>query len=145
MNFHETVAGHRFFEHQLPGLIKAIQGVTDALSQPQPMIQVPTPNTDTFLHDLFYGQYEPDIWSSSPQSLTYDRAIKAHQTRMRETLSPELWELAEEYRKLLDERYSFQAEKSFESGYVTAMKMITAGLAAMPRGQAQEKEGGSNE
>lgn len=144
MNFHETVAGHRFFEHQLPGLIKAIQGVADALSRPQPMIQLPTGNDEKFLHDLFYGEFEPDIWSGSQQNRKYDRAIKEHQVKMREMLSPDLWELAGEYRKLLEDRHLFELEKSFETGYATAIKMITAGLAAMPRGQAQ-KEGVKDE
>lgn len=139
MNFNDTVAGRRFFEHQLPGLIKALQGIADALSRPQPVIQIPAENSEKVLHDLFYGQYEPDIWRRSQQSREYDRALKAHQAKMRETLSPDLWELAEEYRRLLEDRHLFHAEKSFESGYATAIKMITAGLAAIPRGQAQEE------
>ncbi|KAF5040613.1 hypothetical protein DSECCO2_531530 [anaerobic digester metagenome] len=144
MSFHETVAGHRFFNHQLPELIKALQGIAGALSRPQPVIQVPTENSEKVLRDLFYEQFEPDIWSRSQQSHEYDRAIKAHQARMRETLSPGLWEMAEEYRKLLEERHFFEVEKSFESGYATAIKMITAGLAATPRGQAKE-EGAKDE
>jgi len=136
MNFYETVAGRRFFEHQLPELIKALQGIADVLSRPQPMIQVPTENSEKFLHDLYYGQFEPEFWSRSQQSREYDRAIKAHQAKMQETLSPDLWKLAEEYRKLLEDRHFFETEKSFKSGYSTAIKMITAGLVATP--QAQE-------
>jgi hypothetical protein len=110
------------FRASAPGLIKAIQGVTDALSRPQPMIQLPTGNDEKFLHDLFYGQFEPDFWSRSQQKREYDQTIKAHQARMRETLSPDLWEMAEEYRKLLEDRHFFEVEKSFESGYATAIK-----------------------
>ena len=55
MNFYDTVAGRRFFDYQLPGLTKALQGIADALSRPQPVLQVPVENAEKFLHDLFYG------------------------------------------------------------------------------------------
>ena len=64
---------------------------------------------------------------------------------MRETLSPELWELAEEYRRLMDNRHFFQAEKAFASGYSTAIKMIAAGLAGTSPGQAHNEAGVSHE
>ena len=145
MNFYDTVAGRRFFDHQLPGLTKALQGIANALSRPQPVIQVPTENLEKFLHDLFYGEYEPNLWNDSPQGRKYDIAIKSHKIRIREALSPELWELVEEYRILMDERNFFQAEKAFSSGYTTAIKMIAAGLVGTSPGQAHKEAGASHE
>jgi hypothetical protein len=33
MDFHATVMGHRFFEHQLPTLIEALEGLTSELKR----------------------------------------------------------------------------------------------------------------
>lgn len=55
MNFHETTYGRRFFDAQLPHLIKALERIADGLAHTEtapPQGIAPDPN---FLHDLYYG------------------------------------------------------------------------------------------
>ena len=52
MNFHETICGRRFFDAQLPHLIKALECIADGLAHTETAsLQgiAPDPN---FLHDL---------------------------------------------------------------------------------------------
>lgn len=67
MNFHDTQMGRNFFEHQLPQLIEAIQALTAALDRPTQTITLPVSAEADFLHDLFLGDYEPEIFKASPK------------------------------------------------------------------------------
>ncbi|XBX06480.1 hypothetical protein QMP26_40040 [Enterocloster clostridioformis] len=63
MNFHETKMGSIFFNQQLPELIGALREIAAVLSKPAPAaIPLADMGTPDFLHNLFYGNYEPDIY-----------------------------------------------------------------------------------
>lgn len=57
MNFHETIYGHRFFEAQLPNLIKAMERIADGLAYLEAGSPQSAAPTSSFLHDLYYGDY----------------------------------------------------------------------------------------
>ena len=140
MNFHETVAGHRFFNHQLPELIKALQGVADALSQSQPVVHLPITVPPDFLENFYFGHYEPDLEIDFARTMEFNKAIIECQNRLRQQMSPEEWNRLEEYQSLLDQRASFDAEQSFEAGFRAATKMIAAGLSAPPESRPAERK-----
>ena len=63
MNFHETKMGAVFFNCQLPELIKALREIADALKKPAPAaLRLADTGEADFLHNLFCGNYEPDIY-----------------------------------------------------------------------------------
>ena len=54
MNFHETIMGKRFFEHQLPQLIKTLQDISANQSRPAAVIKLPVePPAQDFLETLY--------------------------------------------------------------------------------------------
>ena len=70
MNFHETTYGRRFFDAQLPHLIKALERIADGLPHTEtapPQGIIPDPN---FLHDLYYGDYEPSVFKAQSSRLS---------------------------------------------------------------------------
>lgn len=140
MNFHETVAGRRFFEHQLPSLIKALQDVAAALSQPQPVVHLPITAPPDFLENLYNGFYEPDLDVDHVRTTEFNREIIEFQNRLRQQMSLEDWNRLEEYQSLLDKRNSFDAEQSFKAGFRAATKMIAAGLSAPPESRSSERK-----
>ena len=52
LNFHETIYGHRFFEAQLPNLIKAMERIADGLAHLEAGSPQSAAPTSSFLHDL---------------------------------------------------------------------------------------------
>ena len=62
MNFHETICGRRFFDAQLPHLIKALERIADGLTQPKMSLPHGMTIEPNFLHDLYYGEYEPSVF-----------------------------------------------------------------------------------
>lgn len=140
MNFYDTVAGRRFFEHQLPSLIKALQDVASALSQPQPVVHLPITAPPDFLENLYFGFYEPDLEIDHIRTMEFNREIIEFQNRLRQQISPEDWNRLEEYQSLLDKRASFDAEQSFEAGFRAATQMIAAGLSAPPENRPAERK-----
>ena len=77
MNFHETKMGTIFFNHQIPELIKTLQDIAKALSKPAPAaIQLEETGEPDFLHNLFYGNYEPDIYGCVTVPSRLDQKVK---------------------------------------------------------------------
>ena len=77
MNFHETKMGTIFFNHQIPELIKALREIAMALSKPAPAaIQLAETGESDFLHNLFYGNYEPDIYGCITVPSRLDQNVK---------------------------------------------------------------------
>ena len=62
MNFHETICGRRFFDAQLPHLTKALERIADGLTQPKMSLPHGMTIEPNFLHDLYYGEYEPSVF-----------------------------------------------------------------------------------
>jgi len=134
MNFYETRAGRTFFEHQLPQLISALKELTAAVSQvkPQSVLQLPIDVPSDFLKELYYGNFEPDMEQDAAQLREYNKPVVERQKHLRELLSPDAWAQVEEYRRALDARSSFEMEQAFETGFRSAVRLITAGLSVPP-------------
>ena len=129
MNFHDTQMGRNFFEHQLPQLIEAIQALTAALDRPTQTITLPVSAEADFLHDLFLGDYEPEIFKASPKIQRFSQTADQDYKALVATLSEDSVKQLEEYEMAISERTIAVAEQAYESGFRTAVQMIVAGLA----------------
>lgn len=136
MNFHDTKMGHLFFEHQLPQLIHTIQTLTTALNKPVHAVTLSSEADPDFLSDLYYGNYEPDIFFQDSESREYTRSINAAYDALRVVLSEDKLKKVDNYVQALKLRDDADMERAYESGFRTAVQMIVAGLARP--GQANE-------
>ena len=131
MNFYETKMGHIFFNHQMPELIRTLQEIATALSKPAPAaVQLKDVGEPDFLHNLFYGNYEPDIYGCVTVPSRLDQNVKEAEKALLPALS-ESKKLFEQYQAAIYERSSI-AEQSYCCGYRTAVQMIVSGLTAPP-------------
>ena len=132
MNFHETKMGTIFFNHQIPELIKALREIAKALSKPAPaVIQLTETEEPNFLHNLFYGNYEPDIYGCITVPSRLDQNVKEAEKALLPALG-QSQRLFEQYQTAVSERDSAIAEQSYSCGYRTAVQMIVSGLTALP-------------
>ena len=131
MNFYETKMGHIFFNHQMPELIRTLQEIATALSKPAPAaVQLKDVGEPDFLHNLFYGNYEPDIYGCVTVPSRLDQNVKEAEKALLPALG-ESKKLFEQYQAAIYERSSI-AEQSYGCGYRTAVQMIVSGLTAPP-------------
>ena len=131
MNFHETIYGHRFFEAQLPNLIKAMERIADGLALLEAGSPQSTTPTSSFLHDLYYGDYEPSVFktqSEHQKQLNHNASMAEELLRQKMGNSPEAIAALEAYQLAAGECSSIVAEQAFESGFQTAVQMLVAGL-----------------
>ena len=128
MNFHETKMGHIFFEHQLPKLINAIQTLTAALDRPAPQVTLPVEGDPEFLSELYFGNYEPGVFRSTPESDRLIQKLNDAYDDLVETLSKESRGRLDRYLEIAADRSATDARLSYESGFRTAVQMIVAGL-----------------
>lgn len=132
MNFYETKMGHIFFDHQLPELIKVLREIAAALSKPSPAaVQLTDVEKPDFLHTLFYGNYEPDIYGCVTAPSKLDQNVKEAEKALLPALGQSA-KLFEQYQEAVCERNNAIAEQSYYCGYRTAVQMIVSGLAALP-------------
>jgi len=132
MNFYETKMGHIFFNHQMPELIRTLQEIATALSKPAPAaVQLKDVWEPDFLHNLFYGNYEPDIYGCVTVPSRLDQNVKEAEKALLPALG-ESKKLFEQYQAAIYERNSSIAEQSYCCGYRTAVQMIVSGLTAPP-------------
>lgn len=133
MNFHESKMGSIFFNHQLPELIGALREIAAALSKPSPTaVQLADIGTPDFLHNLFYGNYEPDIYGCVTVPSRLDQNIKEAEKALLPALGQSK-KLFEQYQRAVSERNSAVAEQSYCCGYRTAVQMIVSGFAMPPQ------------
>ncbi len=133
MIFHETKMGSIFFNQQLPELIGALRDIAAALSKPAPAaIQLADMGTPDFLHNLFYGNYEPDIYGCVTVPSRLDQNVKEAEKALLPALGQSK-KLFEQYQRAVSERNSAIAEQSYCCGYRTAVQMIVSGLAMPPQ------------
>ena len=131
MNFHETKMGTIFFNHQIPELIKALREIATALSKPSPAaIQLTETGEPDFLHSLFYGNYEPDIYGCVTVPSRLDQNVKEAEKALLPALG-QSQRLFEQYQTAVSERDSAIAEQSYCCGYRTAVQMIVSGLTVL--------------
>ena len=135
MNFHDTVMGRRFFEHQLPQLIQSIQGLTTALDKPAQPAVLPVEPDSEFLSELYYGNYEPATFKSTPEGDKLIQELNAAYNALAETLSEESRGKLDLYLEIAGERNAMDARLSYESGFRTAVQMIMAGISRPPVSQ----------
>lgn len=128
MNFYETRMGRSFFEHQLPQLIRAIQDLTVALEKPAQQVTLPVEGDPEFLSELYYGNYEPGIFKSTPESAELIQKLNDAYGVLAETLSEESSARLDRYLEIAAERSAADARLAYESGFRTAVQMIVAGL-----------------
>ena len=132
MNFYETKMGHIFFNHQMPELIRTLQEIATALSKPAPAaVQLKDVGEPDFLHNLFYGNYEPDIYGCVTVPSRLDQNVKEAEKALLPALG-ESKKLFEQYQAAIYERSSI-AEQSYCCGYRTAVQMIVSGFAMPPQ------------
>ena len=142
MNFYETKMGSIFFNRQLPELIKALQEIAAALSKPAPAaVNLTGMEEPDFLHNLFYGHYEPDIYGCVTAPSRLDQKVKETEKALLPALGQSK-RLFEQYQVAVSERDSAIAEQSYICGYRTAVQMIVSGLAAP---QTKPSGGAGNE
>lgn len=132
MNFHETKMGHIFFNHQMPELIRTLQEIATALSKPAPAaIKLTDTGEPDFLHNLFYGNYEPDIYGCVTVPSRLDQKVKEAENALLPALGQSK-RLFEQYQTAVYERDNAIAEQSYCCGYRTAVQMIVSGLTTLP-------------
>lgn len=128
MNFYETSMGRTFFEHQLPQLISAIQTLTAALDRPVQQITLPVEGDPEFLSELYYGNYEPGIFKSTPEGDRLIQKLNDAYNALAETLSKKSCDRLDRYLEIVAERSAADARLAYESGFRTAVQMMVAGL-----------------
>lgn len=128
MNFYETKMGHIFFEHQLPQLIGAVNALTAALAQHTPPAVLPVSADPGFLCELFFGDYEPEIYKVSPELQRFNRIVDQSHKSLTAALSRESMKRLEEYETALSERNLAVTEQAYKAGVRAAVQMILAGL-----------------
>lgn len=140
MNFHETKMGAVFFNCQLPELIRALREIADTLKKPATAaVRLTDTGAPDFLHNLFYGNYEPDIYGCVTAPSELDRHVKEAEKALLPALGASR-PLFEQYQAAVSERNSAIAEQSYCCGYRTAVQMIVSGLAA-----PQQQTGGEQD
>ena len=137
MNFHETKMGHVFFEQQLPQLIQAVQALAAALDKPARQVALPVEGDPEFLSELYYGNYEPGIFKSTPEGDRLIQKLNAAYDVLVETLSKESCDRLDSYLEIAAERSAADIRRAYESGFRTAVQMIVAGLSRSDAGHEQ--------
>ena len=145
MNFYETKMGHIFFEHQLPQLIGAVNALTAALTRHTPPAVLPVSADPGFLRELFFGDYEPEIYKVSPELQRFNRIVDQSHKSLTAALSGESMKRLEEYETALSERNLAVTEQAYKAGVHAAVQMILAGLsypnAERPKETGDEHDG----
>lgn len=129
MNLHETEYGRRFFNSQLPNLIKALERIAESLSAPKQSLSADFVADPDFLHDLYYGDYEPSVFktqSEHQKQLNHNASMAEELLRQKMGNSPEAMAAFEAYQLAAGECSSIVAEQAFESGFQTAVQMVNA-------------------
>ena len=80
------------------------------------------------MHDLFFGDYEPEVYQVTPEIQQLGRAVSSAHIALVETLSEEGLRRLNAYEKALSERNAAVTELAYESGVRAAVQMIVAGL-----------------
>lgn len=136
MEFYETIMGKRFFEHQIPRLLDALERIGNALENLQ----------NVSLIQPFSAVFTTESQEEELIDLLYDRALKSsefskvtHSTKGRqetlsalkkleETLSKEQWNLFLQYNAAVNLRSSEESREMFRQGYGTAIRIMAVGL-----------------
>lgn len=130
MEFYQTNGGKKFFEVQLPKLIRALEDMTEALNRKQAPVVLPAEVGDDFLRELYYGNADigincmTDIGDSNEKL----KEITCLQAVLREKLSDEQWELFEACSCKMAGYTSSESCRMFQHGFRLAVNLIVAEL-----------------
>lgn len=140
MNFFETQMGRRFFEGQLPQLIKALQGISDKLYQPVAAIRLSAEPDPNFLAELYK---QSQVWEPTEASRRLTHAIIEVQQGFLPALSEQERKAFEHYQEVVEERDLEFAERAYRTGFQTAVQMMVTGLSS--QSEASLKGGGADD
>lgn len=137
MNFHETVRGQRFFEHQLPTLISALQNIATSLKASRPVVQIDaTTDTQDLLTQLYYTTFDPETAPDRETHAIYNNAITQMQEDIRASVDDEVWQKIEHTYVTITTRAAAEREQAYAAGFRTAMSLLACGLtASVPGGE----------
>lgn len=137
MNFHETVRGQRFFEHQLSQLISALQDIATSLKAPRPVVQVDiATDTQNLLTQLYYTTFDPETAPDRETHALYNSAISQMQDDIRSSVDAEMWQMIEHTYTTIATRTADEREQAYAAGFRTAISMLACGLtASVPGGE----------
>lgn len=128
MEFYQTQMGRAFFGRQLPQLIDAVNALAAALSKSVPAAVLPVSADPNFLRNLFFGDYEPEIFKVSLELQRLGQTVSQDYKALTATLSEDSMKLLEEYETALSERNIAVTEQAYQAGIRIAVQMIVAGL-----------------
>lgn len=128
MNLHETEYGRRFFNSQLPSLIKALERIAENLSAPKQSLSADFVADPDFLHDLYYGDYEPSVFKTQSE----------HQKQLNHTSA--LDEENRDHLLTLLRKIYHSAGILFVSHDVSALKMLCRETVILEQGAMIERQ-----
>lgn len=138
MEFYQTQMGHIFFEHQIPQLIDAVNKLAASLTKPAPAVALPVSVDPKFLRDLFFGDYEPEIYKVSPELQRFNQTVDQAHKSLIVTLPKDSIMQLEKYETALSERNIAVTEQAYKAGVRAAVQMIVAGLSSPSTEQETE-------
>ena len=128
MEFYQTNAGKNFFEGQLPLLIRALEGMTEALNRRQMPVALSAKVGDDFLRELYYGNIGIGVSSMEGFDNEKLKEITILQEELRKELNEEQWKLFEQCSCKMTGYTSSESCRMFQHGFRLAVNLIAAGL-----------------
>ena len=128
MEFYQTNGGKRFFEVQLPKLIRALEDMTEALNRRQTPVALPAKVGGDFLRELYYGNIGIGVSSMEGFDNEKLKEITILQEELRKELNEEQWKLFEQCSCKMTGYTSSESCRMFQHGFRLAVNLIAAGL-----------------
>lgn len=128
MEFYQTNGGKRFFEVQLPKLIRALEDMTEALNRKQAPVVLPAEVGDDFLRELYYGNADIGVGSTEGYNNETLKEITLLQEELKKELNEEQWKLFETCSCKMRGYTSSESCRMFQHGFRLAVNLIMAGL-----------------
>ncbi len=128
MEFYQTNGGKKFFDVQLPKLIRALEAVTEALNRKQTPVVLPAEVGDDFLRELYYGNADIGVSSTEGYNNETLKEITLLQEELKKELNEEQWKLFETCSCKMSGYTSSESCRMFQHGFRLAVNLIVAGL-----------------
>ena len=128
MEFYQTNGGKKFFDVQLPKLIRALEDVTEALNRKQAPVVLPAEVGDDFLRELYYGNADIGVSSTEGYNNETLKEITLLQEELKKELNEEQWKLFETCSCKMSGYTSSESCRMFQHGFRLAVNLIVAGL-----------------
>lgn len=128
MEFYQTNGGKKFFDVQLPKLIRALEAVTEALNRKQTPVVLPAEVGNDFLRELYYGNADIGVSSTEGYNNETLKEITLLQEELKKELNEEQWKLFETCSCKMSGYTSSESCRMFQHGFRLAVNLIVAGL-----------------